>query len=771
MRATGIAAILSILWSSIGLAADYLPLWEGNQWVFTMSNGIQMTTRVTGFADVGAVRCAIVETAMGPQKSQEYLAVDAEGVKTYMGRAQGQEFRYDPPILRIKLPYQDGDSWTAIVSQSGMSLTTTFQSIGKERVQTPAGTFDCIKVYSIVNGMPGQPSPVSISYYADGIGPVKQTMMAGGQQIVAVLTSTNVKPGQKPPAKTRTKPKSQTTEAKPAPEPQAGPKVQTPAKPRCPKCGAQIDANTKFCPECGQNLMAAVARPESPRPGASMAAGTDLASLERYQSADGKVLLYKPPGWNVAQGDMFGPDTYGVTVMEPQEDAVVLFITFAVGPEVKDSVALAARCIAALRQRYPDLRATNIQSTPTRERTLTDLTLTAEGERGAGHGYFFHAQSTGCVYILLAKAKMWSALRPALTTVAANLAYAPQGIAAVQAQGRQVAGQAPVSEMPPSPPAAMLKRAAQAPGRQIPLQPAALPDGSLSLQIPQGWTLEGGRVQYVAINDPQIRTHGVGSLWLTILPTEVPVPGVINVPYQPPPAALKLVLESGKSTRDVQILSEAPVEQTVPEMTKLIDQMRAQGSQVDARLIQIQFRNVPTNTICRGLFCVMCSIKPISPVWQVSLQGSWAPDTEYDEWLPLFLRVERTVQVNQQWMGQEMQNQAVRQQQLNRNLQKSIAESNRTFDDYLATVRDGERSRDYTSHMWSQTTLGQGTWVAQNEGAKVYQTDSWGLEGPEGRTDSQAYNTANFTGENPWTGGQLELVDTRAEYERYIANQ
>jgi hypothetical protein len=72
--------------------------------------------------------------------------------------------------------------------------------------------------------------------------------------------------------------------------------------------------------------------------------------------------------------------------------------------------------------------------------------------------------------------------------------------------------------------------------------------------------------------------------------------------------------------------------------------------------------------------------------------------------------------------------------------------------------------------MWSQTTLGQGTWVAENEGAKVYQTDSWGIEGPEGRIDHPAYNNTYFTGENPWGGGQLEMVDTRAEYEQYIAN-
>jgi hypothetical protein len=52
----------------------------------------------------------------------------------------------------------------------------------------------------------------------------------------------------------------------------------------------------------------------------------------------------------------------------------------------------------------------------------------------------------------------------------------------------------------------------------------------------------------------------------------------------------------------------------------------------------------------------------------------------------------------------------------------------------------------------------------------VYQTDSWGIEGPEGRIDARAYNNTHFTGENPWGGEDLDLVDTREEYEKYIGN-
>ncbi|MBP8911067.1 MAG: hypothetical protein KBI32_06160, partial [Phycisphaerae bacterium] len=142
------AAILSILCISIVSAADYLPLQEGNQWIYQMSSGVQVTTKVAGFENVGPVRCAVVETIMGWQTSREYMAVDEQGVKSYLSQAQGQEIRYDPPVMRIKLPYRPGDTWQSTINQFGMSMTTNFQSVGAERVQTPAGAFDCVKVQS-----------------------------------------------------------------------------------------------------------------------------------------------------------------------------------------------------------------------------------------------------------------------------------------------------------------------------------------------------------------------------------------------------------------------------------------------------------------------------------------------------------------------------------------------------------------------------------------------------------------------------------------------
>ncbi len=740
-----------------------------------MSNGMQMTMTVKEFNKVGDVLCAAVETTMGIQTTREYLAADTQGLKAYMAQAQGQEFRYDPPVLRIKLPYEKGQTWTSTMNQYGMPMTTTFESLGTEKIQTPAGAFECIKVKSTLTTMPGQPTMVSVSYYAQNTGLVRQTIEMAGQEMVVTLESTNVKPDQQQTPTLKPDTSSQIlcpkcnalVNANAKFCPQCGAKITLPLAPEvCPKCGAKLPPGAKFCPACGEKVAPVPAATDQTQQ--NQAVASQGPALEKYQSQDGKLVLYKPQGW-VVHEEQIGEGVRAAYVMEPQETAAVIFINFPLDEQIKDSVALSAKCLTALREELSDLKVTKISSTPERDRTIAEFTLTDEGEKGIGHGYFLYTQRIGTVYILVAQERKWNELRPTLTTVAANLAFAPEGVAAVQEQGRQLAAHIAAPQGQNLSTAALIKQAAQRPGKQVPLQPAALPDQSMSMQIPQGWFLEGQKVQYTLANNAQTRTHGMAGIWRTIIPTSVPVPGVINAPYQPPPQALSLLLESGKTSRNVELIGQCAAEQAVPELVQSVQQMRAQGFQVDARLLYVRFQNVPTGTTCQGIFSVICSTMPMSPVWQVSLQGSWAPEAEYNEWLPLFLRLEKTIQVNQQWMGGEMQNRAFRQQQLNRNLQRSIAESNQAFDGYMDSLQDAGRSRDYTAHMWSQTTLGQGTWVAENEGSRVYQTDSWGIEGPEGRLDNPAYNTTNFNGQSPW-GGQLEQVDTRAEYEKYIAN-
>jgi RNA polymerase subunit RPABC4/transcription elongation factor Spt4 len=766
-----ITAIVGLLLSfSTALSADYLPLSKGNKWTYSMSNGMQMTMEITGFADVEGVRCAIVETDIGMQKGREYIATDSQGLKAYMAETQGQKLVYDKPVLRIRLPFIQGQTWEASINQFGVPLLTRFESLGTEEVEIPLGEFECIVVRSSID-IPGQGSMVSDSYYADGQGLVLQKIRMAAGELISTLTSVNVQPSKsRSPSPTPVKPREMrcpkcnaVLDANAKFCPQCGTKITPLAVVEvCPKCKAKLPKGAKFCPSCGEKIVGLV---PGPQPEQNRA---DRPKLEKYQSQDGKLVLYKPESWTVHEEDL-GEGIRAAYVMEPREEAVVVFMNFPVDDRVKDSVALSARCLMAVGEEFSDLKVTKITSTPERDRTIAEITLTDEGEKGIGHGYFFHTRRIGTVYLMIAYENKWSEFRPKLAAIVSNLAFTPEGVAAVQQKGKQLAEQTDVPQGQVLSPVALIRRATQRTGKQIPLQPAVLPDRSMSMQIPQGWSIEGEKLRYVVVNNPQTKTHGMSFVIHTIIPTNLAIPGAITAPYQPPAQALSLLLEYGGFSKNIQVISQYPAEQAAPEMAEAVQQMRAQGLQVDARLIYVNIQNIPTGKTIRGLYSVMCSIMPMSPVWQVSIQGSWAPENEYDEWLPLYQRLEKTVQINQQWMGAEMQNRAFRQQQLNRNLQKSIAESNQAFDDYMGSLQNASRSRDYIGWMQSQTTLGQGTWVSEYEGGRVYQTDHWGITGPEGRIDDPAYNTTYFTGENPWDHSQLKLVDSRAEYERHLA--
>ena len=82
MRTILITLVISAISISTATAEDYFPLKEGNEWIYSMSNGVQTTVKVTGFSEVKSVRCAVVESAaqsiMGKEVSTEYLAVDSQ---------------------------------------------------------------------------------------------------------------------------------------------------------------------------------------------------------------------------------------------------------------------------------------------------------------------------------------------------------------------------------------------------------------------------------------------------------------------------------------------------------------------------------------------------------------------------------------------------------------------------------------------------------------------------------------------------------------------
>ena len=517
MRTILATIMVSAFVAATASSQDYFPLKEGNQWTYAISNGTAMTMKVTGFADVGGIRCAMVESEVGGQVNKAYYAADSQGLKDYKLEISGQEVTYDPPILRIKLPFEKGQSWTCNFNQFGVSMTTNFESVGTEQIQTKAGTFRCIVIRSSTS-IPGQGSMVSHSYYAEGQGFVYQKLQTNGQEYDVTLTSSNIQPAPDP---------GRVVEPA-SPQPKPLPAGQL----RCPKCNAVVDSNAKFCPECGTKMVRPEAPTACPKCGVTLPAGakfcpacgqkiavppagdqtrnivTAQPAMEKYVSPIGTIMLYKPHDWNVTESNR-GERGYVVTIANPQETAVVLFMTLPVKEQITDSVMLASLFVSEFQSEISDFKAQRVSSTPGKDRTMMELSYTEEGAKGFGHAYFFYTERVGTVYLLLAKEDVWNELRGIMTATASNIAYTPEGIENVVKQGRERAAQTPtVSQGRVLNPAAMLQQAKNRPGKQLTLVPAALPDRSLLLQIPQGWGLEGQELRYVLFDDPQAQQPG-----------------------------------------------------------------------------------------------------------------------------------------------------------------------------------------------------------------------------------------------------------------------
>ncbi len=483
----------------------------------------------------------------------------------------------------------------------------------------------------------------------------------------------------------------------------------------------------------------------------------------QYITSNGNLILYKPQSWKIAEQNI-GKDAYSASIIRPDDSALVVFVAFPAGGDVNDSVSLAGTCVKEFRKNIPDLNGTNLVSTTDKSRTDMDIKFTAGPEKGTGHGYFFYTQKVGTVYLLLSRDDLWEEVHPLLTNIASNIAYYPEGIEKAIDKAKNIAGNIEITEQVNSiNPAAILQQAKKASGKQMELIQAVLPDKSLELQIPKDWNIAKEQdLNYLLIDNRQTHYYGMFSSSSFVIPSAA-IPGVLNTDYLPASQALESVLQLQGLGTNMQIVGELACEQILPELSKAIQNIQMQGYQVDNRLIEVKFSGI-SNKPLHGIFSVQCIASPMNPLWQVSVDGSWSPDDEYDQWLPLYLRIGETFK----WAKVENQNRYYALQMLNRNLQNSIADSNQSFDEFKNSSKNDIRNMDYTSWMLSKTTLGQSTWVARNEGAQVRQTNTFGIKDSSDSTDDPSYNTTSFTGISPWNINQLKLIDANDEFQKYL---
>jgi hypothetical protein len=174
----------------------YYPLKAGTTWLYRAGDS-KFTIRVARHEKAGDRLCALLETIRdGKVVGSEHLAVSGDGVYRHdLTSVQLQSDPNDktkkvktlvkqtlkPPILILKLPPKNGDSWKIDSKGDGKSFRGGFQ-VAEQEITVPAGTYRTFRVASQdleVNSL----RPNITTYFTQGIGMVRQTIEMGGAKI------------------------------------------------------------------------------------------------------------------------------------------------------------------------------------------------------------------------------------------------------------------------------------------------------------------------------------------------------------------------------------------------------------------------------------------------------------------------------------------------------------------------------------------------------------------------------------------------------------
>ena len=177
-----LATLLALLACSPSYAAQapapHIPLAEGSSWTYQDTRRSQgkedarkNTLRIDRTAQVAGQKAAVMDVVAMVAREDGVYAVGVVAPQT--GSDQ---------IVPLKEPYKvlpaspkPGDKWQHTDDRGATNSTV----LGIEKVKTPAGEFDAVKVYSItVGGRDGAERSEDTRWYAPGVGLVRSTSTA-----------------------------------------------------------------------------------------------------------------------------------------------------------------------------------------------------------------------------------------------------------------------------------------------------------------------------------------------------------------------------------------------------------------------------------------------------------------------------------------------------------------------------------------------------------------------------------------------------------------
>ena len=184
--------------SATGAAGSLMPLDIGNSWnmiVHSAGGTALEQNTVTGTESFDGILGAIVETRQnGAALREDVFSAGTHDLSLVAAGSKNDIMRMTPPIPLFSYSPVEGatETWSGILhyrntSSSGNGLSRVS---GRERVTTPAGTFDAYRIDSILLTTVGgqMVNFPSTRWFAPGVGVVKQRMMSGARVLTKELS-------------------------------------------------------------------------------------------------------------------------------------------------------------------------------------------------------------------------------------------------------------------------------------------------------------------------------------------------------------------------------------------------------------------------------------------------------------------------------------------------------------------------------------------------------------------------------------------------------
>jgi len=461
------------------------------------------------------------------------------------------------------------------------------------------------------------------------------------------------------------------------------------------------------------------------------AAAAKAPPMEKYVSTNANFVLYRPAGWKVAESST--GSSWVVSAASPDG----ALETSVMQGENRFGAAenVLAAMIRLLAQASRDFSIKEAAKDRAGTRAVAGYTMTLPG-KGAREGRLYVSADRNAFLAVRceAPAGRLAAARPLLLSVVANLRLMKQGFAPAGA--------------------------ARAPAAQ-PLQPHRLADGSATVGLPAGWTLDSfGAGKFLARNPADGASFVVGAVDVITPRLGVRAPNIPVSPYLQPSDAWPFVTRG--LVANIRYIETIPRPDLDAQMARVFTSGPVRTQEL---VYTFDGREGPGKGYTFGI-SFGSRLDTNWTFWHMTLT---APAARFEEYVPTFAAMAQSYAIDDQFRRNYIASGMARLRRMQEETSRIVARNASEIHDMMQAAYDErQRSQDYIDYQRTNYIRGEADWISGVEGGAVYHTDAWGTRNTyTGETWSGApFDYYNFDGANPKHDESLTPIDNRALYEK-----